>query len=80
MILSSMQNKVLVLGTKMEMIYSSQDLLYIDIWTLQRVCLNGKFEWFNIFFNYFSFLVKPSNSNSKFVIGIKLLFLTAKFS
>ena len=80
MVFSSMQNKVLVLGAKMEMIYSSQDLLYTDIWTLQGMCLNGKFEWFNIFFNYFSFPVKPGNSNSKFVIGIGLLFLMAKFS
>lgn len=38
MTFSSMQNKVLVLGTKVEMIYSSQDLLYTDVWTLQGMC------------------------------------------
>lgn len=83
MIFSSMPNKVLVLGTKVEMIYSSRDLLYSDIWTLQGMCLSGKFEWFIFyyyFYYYFSLPVKPSNSNSKFVIGIWLLFLMAKFS
>lgn len=63
-----MPNKVLVLGTKVEMIYSSRDLLYSDIWTLQGMCLSGKFEWlifYNYFYYYFSLPVKPSNSNSK---------------
>lgn len=75
-----MQNKVLVLGTEMEMIYSFQDLLYADVWTLHGMCLNRKIEWFNIVFNCFSLLVKSGNSHSKFVIGIGLLFLRAKLS
>lgn len=74
MVFSSMQNKVLVLGTKIETIHSSQDWLYADVWAPQGMCLNGKLEWFLFFFNYFSFLVKPGNSNSNVVTGIGLTF------
>lgn len=75
MVFFSVQNKVLVLGTKIETIYSSQDQPYTDVWAPQGMCLNGKLEWFN----YFSFLVKPGNSNSKAVMGIRLIFQWQSF-
>lgn len=59
MVFSSMQNKVLVLGTKIKTIYSSEDWLYTNVCAPQGTCLNEKLEWFLFFFfNYFSFLVK----------------------